>query len=175
MILELTPERLPDIPPSEPFPVIGRLIPALNDGVWSAREQLFDTPTTKTFPPEDRDLTRFIGSEDRKLFLYYDGDVCAGLIRVRAGWNRYAFIEDLAVRAAYRGRGVGTALLRHAEQWATSRALPGMTLEAQDVNLIACRFYLKNGYAIGGVDTRLYAHFDTRDETAIFFYKSLTE
>jgi len=43
-------------------------------------------------------------------------------------------------------------------------------LETQDVNLLACRFYLKNNFEIGAVDTKLYSNSKFKDETALFFY-----
>ncbi|WP_258013807.1 hypothetical protein [Paenibacillus polymyxa] len=48
--------------------------------------------------------------------------------------------------------------------------MKGLTLETQDVNLLACRFYLKNGFEIRAVDTMLYSNSKYKDEKAIFFY-----
>ena len=39
-----------------------------------------------------------------------------------------------------------------------------------DNNLAACRFYNKNGFIIGAVDSMLYANFDNTDEKAVFWY-----
>lgn len=44
-------------------------------------------------------------------------------------------------------------------------------LETQDINLGACRLYIKNGFVLGSVDTMLYQNFKTREEKALFWYK----
>ncbi|MFW9335238.1 hypothetical protein [Paenibacillus polymyxa] len=51
-----------------------------------------------------------------------------------------------------------------------TKGMKGLTLETQDVNLLACRFYLKNGFEIRAVDTMLYSNSKYKDEKAIFFY-----
>ena len=49
----------------------------------------------------------------------------------------------------------------------------GLMLETQDLNLAACRFYVKTGFRIGGADTLLYEGLGTElaEERAIFWYK----
>ncbi|WP_246514172.1 hypothetical protein [Exiguobacterium alkaliphilum] len=40
-----------------------------------------------------------------------------------------------------------------AETWANEQSLLGLSLEAQTDNVIACRFYAKEGFALRNVDT----------------------
>lgn len=173
-IEELSAERMGDMNrANEEFAVIGRIVPALQDGVWTYTEELFERPWTKTYPAEETDWREYIGSEEKTAFLAYEGDDCIGQIVLRADWNRYALIEDIGVAQAMRGRGVGRALIGKAQDWAHEHDLCGLALETQDNNLSACRFYTACGFKIGAVNTMLYRNFDRPycDETAVFWYK----
>ncbi len=105
----------------EPFPVIGRLSPKLENGVWTYGEQLFDEPREKQYPPDEIDLAQYLKTPERAIFLAYEDGVPVGRIVLRRNWNRNAFVEDIAVRRAARGRGVGSALLARAGDWARGR------------------------------------------------------
>ena len=66
-------------------------------------------------------------------------------------------IHDLAVVAAYRGKGVGRALLREAEQRALGRGCCKLTLEVQDANARARALYASFGFedfVVAGSPTR---------------------
>ena len=158
---------------NEPFALIGRIVPALKDGVWSYTEELFEKPVMKLYPPEEADWAAYLADPSRAAFLAYEEDRCIGQIVLRSDWNKYAFIEDLCVAAAVRRRGTGRALMDRAEQWAREKGLCGLALETQDNNLSACRFYAACGFAIGAVNTMLYRNFDKPycEETAVFWYK----
>lgn len=172
-IIELSSELLSFMnQANQPFPIIGRIIPALTDGRWSYSEELFSSPVSKSYPADDTDYSEYLNRDDRIVFLAFSDDECTGQIVLRADWNRYALIEDLAVAALHRGNGIGTALIQHAVQWAKDHHLNGLCAETQDNNLLACRFYAKCGFRIGAVNTMLYANFEKpySDETAIFWY-----
>lgn len=157
---------------NESFPVIGRIVPELRDGVWVWREELSSEPWEKRYPNDDCNYSEYIGSPDRAVYLAYADGRCVGQIILRRDWNRYAFIEDICVARSSRGQGIGTALLQRAIEWARSIGLNGLALETQDNNVLACRFYAKCGFSIGGVNTMLYRNFSEPycDETAIFWY-----
>lgn len=61
-------------------------------------------------------------------------------------------------------------LIDAALSWGRESGLYGVSLETQDWNLLACRFYLGYGFRLGGVDRLLYAAGPYREETALFFY-----
>lgn len=71
-----------------------------------------------------------------------------------------------------RGKGVGTALMQRAVEWAKDKGLYGLALETQDDNLLACRFYSKYGFVIGSINTMLYKNFEKpwSDATGVFWY-----
>jgi GNAT superfamily N-acetyltransferase len=56
-------------------------------------------------------------------------------------------VEDVVVDADVRGRGIGTALLAAAEDWARDRGLMRLQLLADGTNEPALRFYGKHGWS----------------------------
>ncbi len=170
-ILSLREELIFDIAKTnEHFPIIGRIKPSLHDGVWSYEEELFETPGETRFPDDLLDWSQYIDQDDKALFLAYVNGECVGQIRVVKEWNRFCYIENIASTTQYRGHGIGARLLERAEEWAKEKDLIGMSLEAQDDNLIACRFYIKHGFILGGVDT-LKQSYNKNIEATLYWYK----
>ncbi len=149
VVCSLRPSELIDIDkPSEPFEVIGKIIPRYENENWTFTELLYEAPYLKS----------------------YQDDKCVGKVKLRKNWNRYAYIEDIAVCKDFRGQGIGSALINISIEWAKHKNLHGLMLETQDNNLIACKFYHNCGFKIGSVDTMLYANFENNFEKAVFWY-----
>lgn len=55
-------------------------------------------------------------------------------------------VHDLSVRKEFRGRGIGSQLLRKVEEFASSRGCGKVTLEVREVNPLAERLYRRLGY-----------------------------
>ncbi|MFB5762428.1 GNAT family N-acetyltransferase [Paenibacillus medicaginis] len=157
-IVEMTLDNNEDYERKEyPFTVMGRLVPKLENGTWSFQEELYEQPYESKYP-EHEDLDEYMNSDDSIAFLYYSQGKCLGHIRLSTSDEiKFASIDRLIVLESSRGKGIGTALLNKAKEWALQKGMKGFTLETQDVNLLACRFYLKNGLEIGAVDTMLYS------------------
>ena len=155
--------------PHQPFEVIGRLIPLYDGNRWSATEQLFDFPRLKTYPNEPLDPADYIDSSEKSAFLAMSGDRCLGSITVCRRWNGNVSICDFEVEQGFRRCGIGTLLMNAAIRWGTENGLCGIFAETQDINLNACRFYLKYGFEIGGVDLSVYQN-SFSGERAIYFY-----
>lgn len=86
-------------------------------------------------------------------------------------WNGFAHIDELAVDASARRKGVARSLLDVAQFWSRKRNLPGIMLETQNNNLAACRLYEGYGFVVGGVDHMRYRGIDPQTrEAAIFWY-----
>lgn len=172
-ILKLCAENLADInKANEPFDIVGCIKPYFVNNAWGYTEELYDIPYTKTYPSEDCDYSEYVDAPDKAVFLAYSEDACIGQIILRKDWNKYAFIEDICVAGASRGKGVGSSLIRKAAEWAIEKGLNGLALETQNNNLLACRFYAKCGFSIGAVNTMLYRNFDKpwSDEIAVSWY-----
>ena len=152
------------------FKVFGKVVPSFQSEKWSFEEKLFDEPKVIRFPDDQLDWSQYINSEDKALFLAYKNNHCIGQIRIIKDWNRFCYIENIAAKKEVRGHGIGKLLLAKAEEWAKERKLIGMSLEAQDDNLGACRFYVKQGFILGGVDT-MKQSYNPDIETTLYWYK----
>lgn len=173
-IIPMSWEQLNDINrPNQPFTIFGRLVPEFRNGKWTWTEEIYDAPYEMHFPEEKLDYSQYIGNSDKIVFMAYADKECAGQIRLRRYWNRYCYIDDIEVGGKHRRKGIGRGLIDAAAQWAKAGGMKGIMLEAQDVNLSACRFYARYGFALGGVDTMLYGNFPNKDEKALFWYMRL--
>lgn len=170
-IIKMGIEELCDInKPNQPFMVFGRLNPTYQDGQWLYGEELFATPYEKCFPDDELDYHSYVDADHKAVFLYYVDDQCVGQIILRRWWNAYCYVDDIAVSADHRRAGVGRQLMAMAIAWAKDHDFPGIMLEAQDINLSACRFYRQCGFMLGGVDTMLYRGLGNPTEKALFWY-----
>lgn len=156
----------------QPYEVYGKMILRLDETSWSYKEKLFDSTYTKFFSDEDLDLSEYLAAPDKIILMAFVDGVLAGTMRLSCAWNLYAFIDNIGVFADYRKKGIGTALMTAAEEWAVKQNLKGLALEMQDINLNAAHFYKACGFEIGGVNTMLYKNFEM-DEIAVFWYKKI--
>jgi ribosomal protein S18 acetylase RimI-like enzyme len=88
--------------------------------------------------------------------------------------DRRALVRHLYVDRAYRGQGIGRALMdamvARAEQWQTRC----VWLETQDVNYAAIQFYQRAGFQWCGLDLSLdERNGSAADEAAVFFMRLL--
>jgi len=120
---------------------------------------------------EEMEETAYINHPDQIIYLACLGDRVAGHITLRRHWNRYAYVEDIRVDKSIRQMGIGTALIDAAKQWALTGGMPGIMLETQNNNVVACQFYEKCGFTIGGFDRLLYQGLGhPHNEIAIYWY-----
>ncbi len=82
-----------------------------------------------------------------------------------------AVLWDLRVAPAFRGRGVGSALFRAVEAWATARGCAQLKVETQNINLPACRFYARQGCGLGAIHRFAYPRLP--EEVQLLWYKQL--
>lgn len=155
---------------NEPFELFGRMKVELIDDSWRFSEELWDEPRSMLFPLDKIDPLGLVGHEDRGVLLAYIDQRCAGQCRFSKRWNRYLYIEDLAIAQEYRRQGLGRILILAVIAWARQRGFPGLSLEAQDTNLAACRFYRKLGFSLGGIDRHFYRQTSARGQVAYFWY-----
>lgn len=154
--------------PNEPFELFGRLIPCYDGKIWSHTEELFAEPSAMCFPDENYQMVDM--SDCIFLGAYRDG-ICAGLAVLQKSWNKYLYVYDLKVSRSLRGKGVGGMLMNGAEEIAKELGYRGLWVVAQDNNLAACRFYLKQGFAIGGLDTQVYHGTSQQGKADVHFYR----
>lgn len=87
---------------------------------------------------------------------WVDGEA-VGLLNAIEGFSSFAArpllnVHDLAVLPAWRGRGLGRALLRAAEAHARQRGACKLTLEVLSGNTNAAALYASEGYALYALD-----------------------
>lgn len=154
--------------PNQPFPLIGRMIVSRAQEKWQYTTELFAEHEMQTFPDEDNDFTTL----NQKGFIIgaYEGKACIGLAIFQEDWLKYAYLHDLKVDQAYRNQGVGQQLINYGLAEAQKRGYAGIWTIGQDNNLIACRFYLKCGFRIGGLVTDGYRHTQQEGKSDIYFY-----
>lgn len=152
------------------FDVTSKLVLHAENGCISYT--IVDVPRyTKQYGMEEFDADSYVGHPDRVVFFACLEDTPIGQIRVQKNWNGYAYIDDIAVEAEYRGEGIGRALMQHAIEWARAKGFPGTMLETQDNNVAGCRLYARCGFELRGFDTHLYKAIDpSKDEIALYWY-----
>ena len=83
-----------------------------------------------------------------------------------------ALLWDLRVAPDVRGQGIGSALLRAAEQKARQHGAGALRVETQQVNVPACRFYQRHGFRLERATRGVYADFP--NEIQLLWLKALT-
>lgn len=156
--------------PNEPFRLWGRMVLTYENGTWRYTVEEFapQQVSEMCFPDEDYDYDALAG--DHVFVGAYDGERCVGLAVLADDWFKYMYLDDLKVCRAYRGQGVGKALLDEALSVARGRGYNGLYTIGQDNNLSACLFYLKTGFVIGGFDDHIYRGTSQEDKANIIFY-----
>ena len=144
------------------FRVERRLRLTMRDGAL-AYEAAAVEPYKKLYPePSLSGCTTFVAKT---------GQQVVGRIDLSRHWTGFASIDDLVVAPADRGKGVGYALVRRAQQWVVAAGLAGLRTETQDVNVTACSLYARCDFRLSGFDVDLYgASADSAGEIALFWY-----
>ncbi len=153
--------------PNEPFTLWGRMIPSLENGVWTYRTERFPKTEEMCFP----DFPYEVSEADSVFLGAYDGGSCIGLAVLRKGMFRYLYLDDLKVNRSERGKGVGGMLIEACVADAKNQGLVGVYTVGQDNNLSACLFYLSHGFQIGGFDNRSYRGTPQEEKADIYFYR----
>lgn len=92
-------------------------------------------------------------------------------VEMLEGRDDLAALWDIRVAPKMRGKGVGSALLRAAEKWASAQGATSMKVETQNINVPACRFYDRHGFVLGAANEGAYP--DSPEETQLLWYKDL--
>ncbi len=111
--------------------------------------------------PGDRmsaaDLARFVEAPNADVWVAEREDaVIADAIVVYGRGSHVARLCTIAVDVGFRGRGVGTRLMRHLELEAARRGCGAMRLEVRVDNLAARRLYEALGYELMGTRAGYY-------------------
>jgi GNAT superfamily N-acetyltransferase len=89
------------------------------------------------------------------------------------GRSDLALLWDIRVAPMFRGRRIGAALFREAEQWAVARGCRQLKVETQNINAPACRFYARQGCVLGEVNPQAYPGLP--EEIQLLWYKDISK
>lgn len=155
---------------NHPFKLFGLMLPSYNNGKWDYTELLFpeENVTEMCFPDENYDYDEL--SKDCVFVGAYHGERCVGLAILRQAFFKYMYLYDLKVDPDYRGQHIGSMLMEKCKEIAVQQGYCGLYTQGQDNNLGACRFYLKTGFVIGGLDTHVYRGTPQAHKKDILFY-----
>lgn len=84
-------------------------------------------------------------------------------------WNNSASVIELLVNAEHRRKGIGTMLLKTAENFSRENKCRVLMFDTASDNIPAIQLYLKNGYTICGYNSKLYQN----GKTAVYLAKEL--
>lgn len=154
--------------PNEPIDIIGRLIVNRSDNEWTYSSKSFAEETELIFPDENYDIKEIL--EKGTAIGAFDQDKCLGLAVMQDDWAKFMYLSDLKVNRAYRKQGIARKLIQECRKEAVKRKYKGIYTVAQDDNLIACQFYLNEGFEIGGLNTHGYKYTTQEHKSDIYFY-----
>jgi ribosomal protein S18 acetylase RimI-like enzyme len=99
--------------------------------------------------------------EEPRLFVARMGGEEVGWIELGYhGWNNRMRVWNMLVKEPHRRTGIGTLLMRRAEQASRERGARMLVLETQSCNVPAIGFYLKHGFSLIGFDSAAYTNED---------------
>jgi len=87
------------------------------------------------------------------------------------GRDDLACLWDLRVAPEYRGKGVGNQLFEYSLNWAEQRKCRLFKVETQNINVPACRFYVRQGCRLGAFN--IYAYPESLNEIQLIWYRNL--
>ena len=163
---------------------VTRVLDISRDGLFVVSERVLECPYVKDYDLIKRErparwASMFDVSNWGVLAARTDGRRVGGAtlafdsagLDILDGRRDLAALWDIRVSPEMRGRGVGCALFRAAETWAAARACRQLTIETQNVNVPACRFYARQGCSLVSMDPVAYPEFP--DEVQMIWRKHL--
>nr|WP_228098220.1 MULTISPECIES: GNAT family N-acetyltransferase [unclassified Gemella] len=123
---------------------------------WGNDIQIFseDNIGSQIFPNENYNY-ELMKEEYIFVAAYYKNEV-VGLAVYKHNWNKYLYLYDLKVKNEFINKSIGKLLINKGKEVEKEYSYNGIYTQTQDNNLLACLFYLKNSFKIGGFDNKVY-------------------
>ena len=121
-----------------------RTFEAPADAEWAAATMAGSEPWVTLGIGYERSL-KLLGDDKRERYLAEEGAQRAGFLMISMQGAFVGYVQLLGVAEAFRGRGVGKALIDFAEQ-RIFRETPNVFICVSDFNLDAQGFYARLGY-----------------------------
>ncbi|WP_433385189.1 N-acetyltransferase family protein [Micromonospora sp. KLBMP9576] len=133
--------------------------------VWPIVREVVRARETFTYDPEltaEQAYDMWVEAAPGRTVVAVDGDRVLGTAKMgtnRPGPGSHVATASFMVARAARGRGVGTALCRHALDWARARGYAGMQFNAVvETNTSAVELYRREGFAVVGTVPGAFTH-----------------
>jgi len=109
---------------------------------------IYQTEQVNEYP--EGALDRFFDGGDEWISIAVDqGKIVAFLsIEVHHEAKPFLYLDDFSVTKQYRGQGIGTAMIRTAEDYAREIHIPAICFHVEKSNKAALRLYQRLGYGI---------------------------
>jgi ribosomal protein S18 acetylase RimI-like enzyme len=98
-----------------------------------------------------------------------DDEICGYVDLLHKPWPNIGWVFNMAVDREHRGKGLGTALMRHTLKWAKDQGYYALSTEATTKNYPALCFYQKLGFKFCGFND----HYYPNQDIALFFVLTL--
>lgn len=162
-----------------------RVEPARNGlGGWTLNEEAVEHPWTKDYDARDDaapvhwarrfDISRWgvisVFEGAKRLGGAVIAFATPGISAVK-GRTDLAVLWDIRIRPESRRRGIGSLLFPRVVAWAKSRRCALLEVETQDINVPACKFYVRMGCELRAVHPDAYPNLP--DETQLLWYRRL--
>jgi len=141
-----------------------------NDQIAVAFREVHLPRATQLTYPHDKYMLADEWTRKSMMFTAVNDSDPVGYIAILERKAAYvAWVTDMVVSSDMRRRGVGTALLTAAQDWAFGRGAKRLMLEMQSKNYPAIRLAQKHGYEFCGYND----HYYMTQDVALFFARIL--
>ena len=120
----------------------------INEVFVEMLQTIYQTEQVNGYP--EGALDRFFDGRDEWIGIAVDQDKIVAFlsIEVHHEADEFIYLDDFSVTKAYRGQGIGTAMIRAAEDYARELHIPAICFHVEKSNTAAFRLYQRLGYAI---------------------------
>lgn len=105
-----------------------------------------NAPGFTAFATTEDTLRQHLLTEHRFLFAYWDGDRIVGYYSLKIQEEQACELNHLCVLPAYRSKGIGAALLRHAGETAAEQGCRTMRIGIVEENQVLRKWYESYGF-----------------------------
>jgi ribosomal protein S18 acetylase RimI-like enzyme len=136
-----------------------------------------DTPVVRKYDHFDEETLLRYAQVCQAGFSFgaYEGETLVGLlIAEKQDWNHSLWVWEFHVAPAYRGQGLGRALMDEATHKAKEADLRLVVCETQNRNAPAIQVYRRLGFQLEGINISYYSNTDFPDgDVAVFMKRRL--
>lgn len=180
-IREMTVEDLPRLSEVDPNFVSDSILKVQKSGdgmeiTWCLVEHRLSKPFDKgrrydLKKSDIEDIRRRLEQGKGLYLVAEDGGQIIGMLDLELEtWNNTAWLWNLLVDRAYRGRGAGRRMFERAIAYARRQRVRAIIIETQSNNVPACRFYAAIGCELAGLNDLFYSNEDLElGEVALFW------